>query len=79
MIIGLRCMMKRVRSLYVIVLSKSKGDTYMDELIEKIKEEIEVSLNYYKGSDPVAYEGEILGLQEALDIIHDQLEIIKHT
>jgi len=51
----------------------------MHELIEKIVEEIEVSLNYYKESDPVAYEGEILGLQEALDIINDQLEISKHT
>ncbi|PYE51473.1 hypothetical protein HUB98_05635 [Paenibacillus barcinonensis] len=49
----------------------------MDALIEKIKEEIEITLNYYKESDPVAYEGEILGLQEALDIIHDQLEINK--
>ncbi|WP_411735082.1 hypothetical protein [Paenibacillus sp. M2] len=51
----------------------------MDELIEKIVEEIDISLNYYKESDPVAYEGEILGLQEALDIIHDQLEISKRT
>lgn len=49
----------------------------MDELIEKIKEEIEVSLNYYKESDPTDYDGEILGLQEALDIIHDQYEISK--
>lgn len=51
----------------------------MDELIEKIFEEIEISLNYYKESDPVAYEGKILGLQEALDIIHDKYEISKHT
>ncbi|WP_440110017.1 hypothetical protein [Paenibacillus sp. QZ-Y1] len=51
----------------------------MDALIEKIKEEIEITLNYYIESDPVAYEGEILGLQEALDIIHDQYEISKHT
>ncbi|WP_186331673.1 hypothetical protein [Paenibacillus xylanexedens] len=51
----------------------------MNELIEKIIEEIETSLNYYKESDQIAHEGEILGLQEALDIIHDQLEISKHT
>ncbi|WP_161490518.1 hypothetical protein [Paenibacillus sp. O199] len=51
----------------------------MHELIEKIKEEIEITLNYYKESDPVAHEGEILGLQEALDIIHDQYEISKYT
>ncbi|MFS0855278.1 hypothetical protein [Paenibacillus taichungensis] len=51
----------------------------MDELIEKIVEEIEISLDYYNESDPVAYEGEILGLQEALEIIHDQLEISKLT
>lgn len=51
----------------------------MHELIEKIVEEIEISLNYYKESDSVAYEGEILGLREALDIIHDQYEISKYT
>ncbi|RPK31758.1 hypothetical protein [Paenibacillus xylanexedens] len=51
----------------------------MDKLIEKIIEEIEVSLNYYKDTDPIAHDGEILGLQEALDIIHDQYEISKHT
>ncbi|PYY28196.1 hypothetical protein [Paenibacillus illinoisensis] len=51
----------------------------MDELINKIIEEIEASLNYYKESDPVAHDGEMLGLQEALDIINDQLEISKYT
>lgn len=67
--------MKHVRNSYVIALSKSKGDTYMDELIEKIKEEIGTSIDYYKNTDPIAHEGEILGLQESLDIIHDQYVI----
>ncbi|MGV2887212.1 hypothetical protein [Paenibacillus taichungensis] len=49
----------------------------MDELIEKIKEEIETSIDYYKDTDPIAHDGEILGLREALDIIHDQYEISK--
>ncbi|WP_336761327.1 hypothetical protein [Paenibacillus sp. USHLN196] len=47
----------------------------MDELIEKIKEEIGTSIDYYKNTDPIAHEGEILGLQESLDIIHDQYVI----
>jgi len=51
----------------------------MHELIENIIEEIGASLSYYKDTDPIAHEGEILGLQEALDIIHDQLEISKYT
>ncbi|MFE6075608.1 hypothetical protein ACFVQB_14145 [Paenibacillus sp. NPDC057886] len=49
----------------------------MEELIEKIREEIELSINYYKDTDPIGHDGEILGLQEALDIIHDQYEISK--
>ncbi|WP_180287125.1 hypothetical protein [Paenibacillus sp. LK1] len=49
----------------------------MEALIEKIIEDIEVSLNYYKDTDPIAHEGEILGLREALDIIHDQYETSK--
>ncbi|WP_167433892.1 hypothetical protein [Paenibacillus silvae] len=51
----------------------------MDELIEKIKEEIGDTITYYEETDAVAYEGEILGLQEALNIIEDQYEISKYT
>ncbi|MBD8836243.1 hypothetical protein IFU39_00220 [Paenibacillus sp. CFBP 13594] len=51
----------------------------MDELIEKIKEEIGDTITYYEETDALAYEGESLGLQEALDIIHDQQEIGKYT
>nr|WP_186322853.1 hypothetical protein [Paenibacillus xylanexedens] len=51
----------------------------MNELIEQAISNIEFTIQYYKEVDPRAYEGEILGLQEALDIINDQLEISKHT
>lgn len=51
----------------------------MDILISIIKAEIQDLIDYYNDSDPVAYEGEVLGLQEALDVVSNEYEISKYT
>lgn len=44
-------------------------------LREEIQEEINGLIGYYTVKDNVAYAGNILGLQEAYDVVSDKLEL----